>query len=141
MKDLVQGLYTHQAAWTELRQKEAEVRLLEEKVRELVTELEKGRTGLEAAVKVGRGVRKGIEGLEKGESFFSGWSISLWHRARVVVAHHLSGNLRPCPCHARPVQAGAQLTRGPPRRVHHLHGNRTTMGPGSFSRIGDANHH
>ena len=106
MKDLVQSLYTHQTAWTELRQKEAEVRLLEEKVRELVTELERGRAGLEAAVKVGRGVRRGIEGLEKGESFFSGWSISLWHRARVVVAQHLSEDLmyqvHAMPCHARP---------------------------------------
>ena len=83
---------------------------MEEKVRELVTELEKGRAGLEAAVKVGRGVRRGIEGLEKGESFFSAWSISLWHRARVVVAHHLSGNLRPCPCHAMPGQARPALS-------------------------------
>lgn len=48
------------------------MRALEERVRGLVRELERGRGELEGLVKDGRGVKKGIEGLEKGKSFLLG---------------------------------------------------------------------
>lgn len=72
MRSITQNLYTHQKAWAGLKRKEAEVGALEERVRGLVRELERGRGELEGLVKDGRGVKKGIEGLEKGKSFLLG---------------------------------------------------------------------
>lgn len=68
LAEIVGETYTHQAAWEELEKRKNACVEMEQRVRQLVGELESGREVLEEEVREGAKVRESIERSETGES-------------------------------------------------------------------------